>query len=97
MSQFKIGDIVVIRDWDDMAREYGLKSKFVIGCSRGFTDSMRYLCGKEFTIKSIDKYYGNVEFEEDSSWHYHIDMIRPVKYKDLDIPSTDLLDSLIFA
>lgn len=95
MSKFNVGDRVVIREWDDMAEEYGCNS-FTIACNYGFTEDMKYLCGREFTIRALDK-YGRVEFEEDNEWHYHIDMIRPAFHKDLNIPSSDLIDNLIFA
>lgn len=98
MSKFNVGDRVVIREWDDMAKEYGLTASSNIDCNCVFTTNMRYLCGKEFTIKALDeRYEGCVEFEENADWNYHIEMIRPVLYKDLNVPSTDLLDSLIFA
>ena len=99
MSQFNVGDRVVIRDWDDMASEFGIDDDFgSISCVCGFTIEMRYLCGMEFTIKSLDRLYeGCVEFEENNEWNFSTDMIRPVLYKELNTPSSDLLDSLIFA
>lgn len=98
MSKYNVGDRVVIRDWDDMAEEYGLTPYSEnINCNRYFTTGMRYLCGREFTIKALDERDGSVEFEENNDWNYHIDMIRPVfHYKDLNIPSSDLIDNLIF-
>lgn len=97
MSKYNVGDRVVIRDWDDMAEEYGLTPYSEnINCNRYFTTGMRYLCGREFTIKAID-YDGYVEFEENNDWNYHIDMIRPAYHKDLNIPSSDLIDNLIFS
>lgn len=98
MRKFNVGDRVVIREWYDMVEEYGTTSSN-IACNCGFTINMRYLCGREFTIKALDELFeGSVEFEENDEWNYHIDMIRPVRHhKDLNIPSSDLLDNLIFA
>lgn len=97
MSKYNVGDRVVIREWDDMEEEYGLTFSSDINCNCIFAKGMRYLCGREFTIKALDERDGSVEFEEDNDWNYHIDMIRPVfHYKDLNIPSSDLIDNLIF-
>lgn len=92
MSKYNVGDRVVIREWDDMEEEYGLTFSSDINCNCIFAKGMRYLCGREFTIKALDERDGSVEFEEDDDWNYHIDMIR----KDLNIPSSDLIDNLIF-
>ena len=99
MSKFNVGDRVVIREWDDMAEEYGLTPSSDINCRYIFAKGMRYLCGREFTIKAIDYKLneGYVEFEENNDWNYHIDMIRPAYHKDLNIPSSDLIDNLIFS
>ena len=54
MSKFNVGDRVVIREWDDMEEEYGLTSSSSINCNCYFTTGMRYLCGREFTIRALD-------------------------------------------
>lgn len=54
MSKYNVGDRVVIREWDDMEKEYGLTFSSDINCHYTFAKGMRYLCGKEFTIKKID-------------------------------------------
>lgn len=99
MSKYNVGDRVVIREWDDMEEEYGLTSNSSINCNCYFTTGMRYLCGREFTIRALDEpYEGSVKFEENDEWNYHIDMIRPAHHhKDLNIPSSDLIDNLIFS
>ena len=54
MQEFQVGDIVRIRDWDDMADEFGVNSYGSIRCNGNFIPSMRYLCGLELQIASID-------------------------------------------
>lgn len=49
---FKSGDVVRIRDWDDMVEEFGIEYG-EIKCDARFTEEMRYLCGKEFTVGDI--------------------------------------------
>lgn len=55
---FAVGDKVKIREWDDMAEEYGYEggNPNVIACRGFFLSSMRPLCGMQFTIRKI---YGN--------------------------------------
>ena len=59
--EFKVGQVVTIRQWDDMEREYGLKEKeSVYSCDNikvpgaGFTEPMKELCGKKATILKIE-------------------------------------------
>lgn len=59
--EFKVGQIVKIRQWDDMQREYGLKEKLydyswdnIKIPGSGFTTPMKELCGKKATIMDIE-------------------------------------------
>lgn len=54
MQRFQVGDIVRIREWDDMEDEFGVDFSGAIKCNGVFTPSMRYLCGLELQIASID-------------------------------------------
>lgn len=49
---FKVGDRCRIRQWDDMEAEFGLDGGD-IPCDMFFIHGMKYLCGKQFTIKQI--------------------------------------------
>lgn len=63
---FKVGDRVRIRQWDDMANEFGVNGIFdFIQVSKHFTPRMKFLCGKECIITA--KYNGiiSLKFEED--------------------------------
>ena len=57
MPRFNVGDRVQIREWDDMADEFG-----ECGCIRmpgmAFTRPMTYLCGEIFTISDIENRRG---------------------------------------
>ena len=52
-EEFKPGDTVVIREWDDMKEEYGLNEYGNIKCACTFVTEMYVFCGLEMTIKSI--------------------------------------------
>lgn len=56
MSKFAPGDIVRIRDWDDMAAEYGVTDGAIhIGENRPwFTRPMYDLCGTICTVTAIE-------------------------------------------
>lgn len=70
---FKVGDIVRIREWDDMVEEFG-KTADHIDCRYAFTEPMRPLCGKEFTILRIE---GAKVFGSDfGRWTISTDMIE---------------------
>ena len=53
-----IGDKLRIRQWDDMELEFGLYDTGSIKCRLSFTEDMRYLCGRPFTIKAKEAKYG---------------------------------------
>lgn len=50
---FNVGDKVIIRQWDDMEREFGLTGN-AINCDCLFVPSMKSICGKVFTITQIE-------------------------------------------
>ena len=84
----KEGNIIRIRQWDDMEEEYGYSSlENAIMCEHLFTDFMEELCGKEFKItKEMEEDY--VRFE-----HFYIDNhLDDAGTKDYIIISTDMIE-----
>lgn len=54
---YNVGDRVTIRQWDDMAAEFGLDVYGDIKVPKAyFTEPMRKYCGKTFTIVHINHY-----------------------------------------
>lgn len=51
-TTFSVGDRVRIRDWDDMASEFGVDEDGEIPCKYIFAQSMRDFCGQEYTIST---------------------------------------------
>lgn len=76
--QFDIGDCVRIRQWDDMAEQYGVCGD-EIECEFSFTEEMRDdgLCGKEFVITSISE--GGYIHGHRTGWSISADMLELVK------------------
>lgn len=81
---FKVGDKIRIRQWDDMAKEFGIDKNGDIKALSGFIQEMRPLCGKKAKIGEI---YGNCVFLEDfedcegldTDYDYSMDMIEHVE------------------
>lgn len=84
----KIGELVRIRDWDDMKDEFGTDGYGNIMCEDTFTEDMRGYCGYEFVIKSIDwTSIGGHGLEYSIS----LDMIEPVEIPDFELKDDELV------
>lgn len=84
IEPFRLGQLVQIKDWGEMEREYGLDRSGDILCT-GFVKGMKPLCGKFAEITDIDgvrvwlKFFN---FDGDTEWGYSTDMIKPIKEKE---------------
>ena len=86
----KEGNIIKIRQWDDMEEEYGYSSsKKTIMCKHLFTDAMKKLCRKEFKITK------QMEDEYKAVGHFHIDNYSDdIDTKPHFIITTDMIESI---
>lgn len=75
--EFKIGDKVRIRNWEDMAEEFGTREDGHIPCNKTFTQGMKHLCGKEFEITEL-RAGGSVVSGLTDEYMISTDMIEPV-------------------
>lgn len=81
---FKVGELVRIRQWDDMVKEFGTSARGSVNCKCYFTVAMKPLCGKYEEIKDlrVDDIvflnFFNCEKEE-KSWSYSTDMLEKVE------------------
>ena len=81
----KEGNIIKIRQWDDMEEEYGLIGIDSINCECAFTDNMRNLCGSEIKIneKMVEDFKKYKYFFADSkTYSISTDMIEYIKTTD---------------
>ena len=71
MSKFKVGDTVMVRHWDDMAREYGTCGDDYIGPHEDifFNTDMRKYCGKIAKIEEIG-FVGNIVLTICHEWRF---------------------------
>lgn len=66
-NKFKEGDLVIIRQWDDMVSEFGINRYGDIPCLGTFLESMKYLCG---TVGFISKMNAGFLDLKDASGRY---------------------------
>lgn len=98
--EFKVGDRVQFKEWDEMEKEFGLDSWGDIKC--GFVADMRHLCGTYATIKEICR-NGTVNLSEfstkgDRYWLYRVDMLKPAstKKQKKDEPKSEVKEAFGF-
>lgn len=86
MEQFKIGERVQFKSWEEMEKEFGLDGCGNIRCKCIFSTHMRHLCGAFATV-SLIREEGKIklcDFSVDDSqgdwiWKYSTDMIKKIK------------------
>lgn len=75
---FKPGDLVEIKSWDEMEKEFGLTTNGDIDCRFGFNEDMEKYCGLKTTIEHITD-DGVVYLKCDiKSWWLSTDMLKHV-------------------
>ena len=87
---FAVGDVVRIREWEDMKSEFGLKFDTEINCTRVFVTGMRESCGELCTVLAKDGKYVDLAFKdpiinlEMRGYNFSTDMIEPAGCSDID-------------
>lgn len=78
MSRYKVGDKVIVREWEDMEKEFGLDSNGDIKCELLFLSGMKKYCGKELTIsrQTMDGLYRTAE----CGYSFSDDMLLPTTF-----------------
>ena len=78
------GQEVRIREWNDMAQDFGIRSKHGdIDCAGVFISSMLHLCGNKAIIKYIDNQGYRIglkflNYKGVTDYIYSPDMIEPI-------------------
>lgn len=102
-EDIRIGDRLRIRQWDDMAKEFGTGTDGVSIPKSGFNIKMTYLCGQPFTVKAVTAlgvYISEegVEYTRKARelgnfgkdrWYISADMLEPIDDPVEIIPFTD--------
>lgn len=80
---FNVGDIVRVREWDDMAREYGVDIDGDINTPVYFVKGMKPLCGDRAKITRIyaggciELYFLDSCSGKETDFCYHESMLEP--------------------
>ena len=80
---FSVGDVVRIREWEDMESEFGLDHDGDIDCTGMFVTTMRESCGELCSVLAKDGKYINLAFEDPRindkmrAFNFSTDMIEP--------------------
>lgn len=98
MAKFKVGDKVRVREWDDMAKEYGIKYG-TIEVPWSFTQDMKEYCGRVVTIKEVVEkagYHPCYFIEEDErrkpcNWKFSDKMLEPEVVKDINSKNSSIV------
>lgn len=97
--KYKVGDKVRVRQWDDMAKEFGFsgctKSNIdILGCL--FTNSMKKFCGSVVTISNIASDNSRYLIKEDNqNWYWTDDMFENMYYSCADNITKSLQDAYV--
>ena len=91
------GDTVRIREWEDMASEFGC-NRDVIKCRFQFIEEMKDLCGKELVVIGTS-HDGKVYFNDRDiiwrGWTISADMLEPASSIEIEPFTDDELESLL--
>lgn len=73
-NNFKIGDKVRIKSWEQMVGEFGIDKDGNI--ETGFMNKMKYLCGKEIIVENVENEYWTQTIDD---WIISFEMIELVE------------------
>ena len=94
---YQIGDQVTIRQWDDMAAEFGLNEYGEIKVPKIFAVRMKDLCGKTLTITDVSRHSKpsfDTYFLEGSTYCFSSPMFEQ-SYPTVVLSSTLTFDDLL--
>lgn len=69
MSKYKVGDRVRVREWEDMAKKFGINGDGNIKSRILFVRDMKLFCGKTVTISNVGEGYYRIK-EDNGSWRW---------------------------
>lgn len=88
MREFKIGDSVLVRQFDDLERRFGLNIDGDINTEQGcFTREMEELCGNIINVTEENLFYGDIEVWIDGEDYYvTTDMVTFLNDCEFELP-----------
>lgn len=91
------GQKVVVKEWDEMADEFGVVDGKLIPCECSFVYGMKELCGREAIIRNLRELENGkcrfdlefIDFHVDRKWSFSSDMVKEVE-DDFEFDEGDL-------
>lgn len=99
-EEIRIGDILRIRQWDDMLNELGVDEHKKIKSLAGFTEQCKYLCGKQLTVMNIvgvgleTRYFAIVDGEYNCTYVFSSDELEPLFDEDWEVADDEEIKAL---
>ena len=91
----KAGNIVKVRQWDDMAEEFGFTLDCAIDCFKKFTGNMREYCGEIIKInKNMEKKFNEYGYFYYEGCMFSTDMLEPYE-EELDVINIPVKDEYL--
>ena len=91
----KAGNIVRVRQWDDMKREFGFTLDCAIDCFKKFTGNMREYCRKTIKInKNMEKKFNEYGYFYYEGCMFSTDMLEPYE-EELDVINIPVKDEYL--
>ena len=91
-KDINIGDILLVRQWDDMVREFGTDANGYINTRYGFRPDIKYLCGKQFCVtKILDGVFGKLyegiilDLSKTADEYFAPDELEPLSDEEWDV------------
>ena len=91
----KENNIVKIRQWEDMVKEFGVSLDGVIDCFKKFTGNMREYCGETIEItKNMEKKFNECGYFYYEDYMFSTDMLEPYE-EELDVINIPVKDEYL--
>ena len=91
----KADNIVKVRQWDDMAEEFGFTLDCAIDCFKKFTGNMREYCGETIKInKNMEKKFNEYGYFYYEGCMFSTDMLEPYE-EELDVINIPVKDEYL--
>lgn len=90
-----IGDIVRVRQWDDMLNEFGVDEHKKIKSLARFSEQCKYLCGRQLTVMNIvgvgleTRYFAIVDGEDNCTYVFSSDELEPLFDEDCEVANDE--------
>jgi hypothetical protein len=93
--EIRVGDKVMVKDWNEMIEEFGTNERGNINCRGSFVANMKGLCGRKATVVAIigQRVYLDIEGIKNTNWVYTEEMLKPWEFTKADLKDGMILET----